>query len=200
MDEQNLKIFYLKKKIIFPNCTLPVKISSTSISKSINRGEKILAYPVRTPFDLFFYKKRLATLSEILDVKYDEKSVKINLKGIARVRLKKINKFHFAEYEQLEYSAEKNNDNLRDELRKKSQELIFLINVKESDRLINLLNYLIDIGQMTDFISNYFVINFRNRFELYDELSISERGKKLINVLDNLIIEMKKKENRKQND
>ena len=74
-----------------------------------------------------------------------------------------------------------------DELRKKAQELVFLINIEESDKLIKLLGYIVDLAQMTDFISNYFVMDFRTRYRLYRQVDIQKRGEMLAETLDELI-------------
>ena len=193
MEAKNIKIFYLRRKIIFPNCSMPMVLNYSNITSTLKTGEKILTFPVRSIFDIIFYKNKLATLSEILDIKIINKSVKLNLKGQTRVKIKKISRLQYANYEPIDETVNQNNESILEELRKKSQELIFLINVEESDRLIDLLNYLIDLDQMTDFISNYFVIDFNNRYKLYNEINYLKRSKKLITILNNLIEEMKNK-------
>jgi len=82
---------------------------------------------------------------------------------------------------------------INEELRKKSQELIFLINVEESDKLIKLLNYIFDLNQMTDFISNYFVMDFPARYRLYNETDTKKRSHMLLSELTALINRLTKK-------
>lgn len=43
------------------------------------------------------------------------------------------------------------------------------------------------LGQMTDFISNYFVTDFGDRYRLYRELQVVKRSEMLASVLDGLI-------------
>ena len=62
------------------------------------------------------------------------------------------------------------------------------------------LNYLIDLDQMTDFISNYFVIDFNNRYKLYNETNYFKRSKKLITILNSLIDEMKNRRDSEPNE
>ncbi|MCP4134033.1 MAG: hypothetical protein GY754_23885 [bacterium] len=193
MEEFTLKIFYLKKKVVFPYCTMTVIIGKSSLSDDIKKGNKLLTYPIRSVFDIFFHKKKLATLAEITDLEITEKFVKIQLKGLSRVKLKKINKFQVANFEFMQIEQKQVSEDLGETLRKKSQELIFLINVDESDRLINLLNFFIDLNQISDFIANYFILDFRHRYKIFNELDLQKRCGILIIILDKLIEEMKKK-------
>lgn len=193
MQERTLKIFYLKKKVIFPYCTLAVFVRQTDESGGIRKGERILAYSIRSTVDLLFYRNRLATLSEVLDAQADGENMKIMLKGLSRVKLTRLVQYRHAEYEFIAPPAGESNEPIMEELRKKSQELIFLINVEESDKLIKLLNYIVDLNQMTDFIANYFIMNFRARRRLYNTVDTKRRALLLIAELDALIRRLTKK-------
>jgi ATP-dependent Lon protease len=191
-----LKIFYLKRKVIFPSCTMTVALTASNNSREIKKGDKLLTYTIRSFFDLLFYRKKIATLSEVLEINSDEKQVRLLLKGLLRVRVRKIMKFKDAQFKIIEQESVFTSEDFKEELRKKSQELIFLINVEESDKLINLLNYIVDLNQMTDFIANYFIIDFPYRYRLYNELDTKKRGEKLIFLLDKLIEKMNKREDK----
>ncbi|MDY6967105.1 MAG: LON peptidase substrate-binding domain-containing protein [Spirochaetota bacterium] len=195
MKSSDLYILYLYHNVLFPNCSIFVK-SSLKNTKKIKAGDKILAFPVRSIFDIIFYRNKIATIAkvdnfEIIDSNYS----KIKLKGISRVRLKKVNKNRYAFYDNIEVD-EGNPDKLKmmmDVLRRRTQELIFLINSKESDKLIYLLNFLTDSSQLTDFISNYFVTKFVKRFSLYNEINIEKRVRRLISILGKLTKRLKVK-------
>ena len=191
-QEFQLRIFYLKKKILFPGCMINVSINPSDISGQLKKGEKILAYSIRNYFDILFCRNRTATLSEISEIETGE-SVKIQLKGLMRVRLKKISKKQNAFFKVMMDETGEVQETLREELRKKSQELVFLINVEESDRLINLLNFMVEPSQLTDFLANYFILDFPQRYVLYYELDVKKRSLKLITILDALIEKLKKK-------
>lgn len=193
MKQFSLKIFFLKKKIVFPYCIINVTLGSTNRLRGIKNDDKIIAYPIRNIFDIIFNKNKLATLSEIVDIKATEKLLTIQLKGLSRVRINKINQFETADFEIINENITDSLEELRGELRKKAQELIFLINVKESDKLIDLLNYLANINQTADFITNYFIMDFSNRYILFNKLDIEKRSRTLILILNNLIKEMKEK-------
>ncbi len=193
MQEFELNIFYLKRKVIFPYCTMSVLLKKTGVSGDIARGDRILSYPIRWYPDIIFYKKRIATLSEVAEVEDTDTRVRLQLKGLLRVRINSIDKLQNAQFTIIENSPIHTDAFLLEELRKKAQELIFLINVDESDRLIDLLNYIIDLNQITDFISNYFILDFRKRMKLYYELDVQKRGYRLLEQLDTLITGMKKK-------
>ncbi len=190
---QPLKIFYLKKRILFPFCTLAVTVKLTDDSKTIKKGDRILAFTVRSTFDIIFYKNRLATLAEVTEVTNDEKTVKLMLKGLFRVRITRLIKFKNAEFSSLDLNKSESNELIMEGLRKKSQELVFLINVDESDKLIKLLDFIVDLNQMSDFIANYFIMDFTERFRIYKEIDIRKRGQLLITELTEVIDKMTKK-------
>jgi len=193
MKDKKTRIFYLKKKVIFPHSSLSVSVSSTNLTGGLEKGDMIISFPVRTILDLLFHRNRLATLTEIININPAENNLLIQLKGISRVRIKKIIRFQFVEYEIINDPPAGPAEEWFESLRKKTQELIFLINVEESDKLIRLLNYLTGTSQMTDFIANYFVIEFQPRYRLFNELDVSARSEKILAILDDLIEEIKNK-------
>ncbi len=193
MQEFELNIFYLKRKVIFPYCTMPVLLKKSELTGELIKGERILSYPIRWYPDIVLYRNRIATLSEILDVEDTGTRLRIQLKGLLRVSINSIDKIQKARFQIIENIPAQTNDYLLEELRKKAQELIFLINVGESDRLIDLLNYIIDLNQITDFIANYFILDFRKRMKLYYEIDSHKRGYRLIEQLDMLISKMTRK-------
>jgi ATP-dependent Lon protease len=193
MEENSSKIFYLKKKVVFPYCTINVVVAHSEQSDSIKKGDRIMAFPIRRLLDAFFYKQKIATLTEVIEKNNFDNKINVQLKGLSRVRIKNIHKQQTADYAVIDENGEYKNEKLVEDLRKKSQELIFLINVDESDKLIDLLNYISDINQLTDFISNYFVLDFRGRYKLLNELNLIKKGNLLIKIMDKLILRIRKK-------
>ena len=187
MTDSNLKIFYLRKRVLYPHCTLAISVPVSDGSRNIAKGDRIIAFTIRSVLDILMYRNRIATLAEVAETAADEQSVKMTIKGISRVRLKRIVKYRYAAAEAMEPGNSEPNESTGGELRKKSQELIFLINVEESDRLIKLLNYIVDLDQMTDFIANYFVMDFRDRYKIYTTADTRERSLLLISVLSHII-------------
>ena len=187
MTDSNLKIFYLRKRVLYPHCTLAISVPVSDGSRNIAKGDRIIAFTIRSVLDILMYRNRIATLAEVAETAADEQSVKMTIKGISRVRLKRIVKYRYAAAEPMEPGNSEPNEPTGGELRKKSQELIFLINVEESDRLIKLLNYIVDLDQMTDFIANYFVMDFRDRYKIYTTADTRERSLLLISVLSHII-------------
>jgi ATP-dependent Lon protease len=196
MEQNTLKTFFLKRKIIFPYCTLAVFIRPSDESKEIKKGDRILAITIRSTLNLIWRKNRLATLSEVLEAEPGSGGIKIVLKGLARVNVTNTVRYKFAEYELIAPGAADPHDTVIESLRKKAQELIFLINVEESDKLIRLMNYIVDLNQMTDFVSNYFVMDFPARYRLYRERDATKRSRMLIIELTNLIDRLTKKRNK----
>lgn len=196
MNETDVKIFYLKRKVIFPHSTITVMLKPSSIAKEIRVGETLIAYPVRSILDFIFYRNRIATLAQVISTEQRDDTVSLSLKGISKVRLKKIKSFRLARYEAIEYRNAAGLDELVEELRKKCQELIFLINVEESDTLINLMNFISSIDQLTDFISNYFIIDFSKRYRIFCELDTGRRIGMILETLYSLIGKITAKRNR----
>jgi ATP-dependent Lon protease len=190
---QPLKIFYLKKRILFPFCTLSVTVKLTDDSKTMKKGDRILAFTVRSIIDILFYKNRLATLAEVAEATSDGRTIKLTLKGLSRVRITRLLKFKNAEFNFIDLDKAESNELIMEGLRKKSQELVFLINVDESDKLIKLLDFIVDLNQMTDFIANYFIMDFTKRFRIYKEIEMRKRGRLLIAELAEVIDKMTKK-------
>lgn len=198
MTQYRLQIFYLKKRVIFPFCAMKVELGASPSSRKIQAGDKILAFPVRSIFDIFFSRNKIATLVEVNNAETQDKIVKLEVKGLSRVKIVHVRKFKDALFEVVIEEEPKVSHELMDNLRKKSQELIFLINVDESDKLINLLNYLVNINQLIDFISNYFVLDFHGRYGLFNELDLSRRGDALLSILTNLIKKLNEKRTMEQ--
>lgn len=190
MNQEIIKIFFLNKKVLFPHCTTNVRLKHTDFSNSLKKGDSIIVYPVRNLFDLFLIKRRIATFAEIIDMEKSDDRINLHLKGISRVRIKKIKGIHEASYELLPSEMNRSDPGLLKELRKKAQELVFLINVKESDRLIELMNFLYELSQITDFIANYFVLDYKSRIQLLNETNIQNRSRNLLNKLNQLIKKM----------
>lgn len=193
MNSGKLKVFYLNKKVIFPQCSLNFVVNKSEASVSIENGDKIIAYPVGNYLDMLFFKKgKTAVISEVISVEEKNERIKLNLKGDARVGIKKFFDAGLAEYYLLEETGSAEAGEQIHELRKTAQELIFLINVSESDRLISLLNFLADPGQMTDFIANYFVVDFKKRYQLLKETDQHKRVMVLIKIMKKIIKNMGK--------
>lgn len=193
MEEYTSPVFYLKKKVIFPYCTMKVEVTESKLSENLKEGEKIVTYPVRGIFDMAINRGRPATLSEIIRIEKKDNRLQLEVKGLSRVRIDKISRLREAAFTLIEEKEVDISLPLWEELRKKAQELIFLINVEESDKLITLLNYIINMNQMTDFVANYFVMDFPRRYRLFTELDATRRGTSLLEILTGLITKMNDK-------
>jgi ATP-dependent Lon protease len=190
MNQEIVKVFFLNKKVLFPHCTTNVRLRYSSFSESLQKGDKIIALPIRNLFDILLLKRRVATFAEITELERNEDQINLHLKGITRVRVKKIKGIHEASFEVVNSDVSSSDPELLKELRKKAQELVFLINVEESDRLIELMNFLFELGQITDFIANYFVLDYKLRIELLNDTDIKRRSSKLLIKLNQLIKKM----------
>ncbi|MCL1865293.1 MAG: LON peptidase substrate-binding domain-containing protein [Spirochaetes bacterium] len=190
MNHEIVKIFFLHKKILFPHCTASIYLRHSSFSNNLKKGDKILAFPIKNLFDILLLKMRVATLAEIMEVRDDNEKVILHLKGITRARIKKFRGMHEAFFEIRSSKIDNSNQELLKELRKKAQELVFLINVQESDRLIELMNFLFGLDQITDFIANYFILDYKLKKDLLNSTDIKKRTNKLLIKLNQLIKKM----------
>lgn len=188
-------IFYLHKRVVFPHCTTLYRISEKEFT-GLEMGEKVLAFPTRGIFDTILSRFKIATLSEITNIDKDGKQFRVQLKGISRTRVRNVSRFRDAAYEIID-EPEINDEDLIESLRKRAQELIFLINVNESDKLIHLLSFLSDLSQLTDFIANYFIVDFPGRYSIFNEMKIEKRALKLITILDDHILQIKKRQEKR---
>lgn len=187
MNAGLINIFYLKKKVLFPHCTVSVRMRESKHTLNLSQGNQIIVYSLRNFMDLLFVKRRIATLAEITSVEKEKSFIRFQLKGIKRVKVTSLRRFYEAQYMDIPENPAQQDPALTKELRKKAQELIFLINVEESDRLIELMNFLVDLGQITDFISNYFILDDSMRNELLNETDISERSRLLQKKIQQII-------------
>jgi len=187
-----LSILHLYKKALFPYCTITVRSRLKKFGK-LSQGDRLIAQPVRGALDIVFNNRKLATLAEVLEVKSDGGFTMLHLKGLTRVRIIGGNSVFSGMYDEIPVTGNDRQERLREELRKKAQELIFLINVDESDKLIHLLNFIVNLHQLTDFVSNYFVLKYPSRFTVFNEIDVEKRGHILLGILDGLIVELKRK-------
>lgn len=186
-----IKIFYLYKKAIFPHCTINIRMRRSRHSVNIKTGDRIIVCSLRSMADILFLRRRISVLSEITEASPDGRHIKFQLKGIKRVRINNVRMFHEGECEEIPESSPQQDPLLTKELRKKAQELIFLINVNESDKLIELMNFLVDLGQISDFIANYFVLEYRMRIELLNETDVNKRSRLLLEKIQQIIDKIK---------
>ena len=191
MEQERLSLFYIYRKVLFPYCVIFFKTSSKRY-RNLKEGDLLLTLPISTLLDALFARRRIATLAEVSKITCENSSCAVHLKGISRVRVMKIHGFSTAEYEPVE-EEDPSRYAAIDDLRKRTQELIFLINVKESDKLIHLLSCINSLNQLTDFISNYFVVKHSQRLAIFNELNAQVRAQQLIVILDQLIKRFKEK-------
>jgi len=190
MNHETVKIIFLYKKVLFPNCTISVHLKHSIFSNGVKKGDKILAFPIRNLFDILLIKMRVATLAEIAEIESDNEKIILHLKGIARSRIKKFKGIHEVFFEVISPKTDDSNQELLKELRKKTQELVFLINVQESDRLIELMNFLFELNQITDFIANYFILDYKLKINFLNNTDIKNRSNKLLTKLNQIIKKM----------
>jgi len=190
MNDEAAKIFFLHKKVLFPHCTINVHLRYSSFSNNLKKGDKLLAFPIKNLFDIILIKMRVATLAEIMEVENDNEKIILHLRGLTRARVKKIKNIHEASFKIISPKSDNADQELLKELRKKAQELVFLINVQESDKLIELMNFLVELNQITDFIANYFVLDYKLKKNLLNNTDIKSRSNKLLAKLNQLIKRM----------
>jgi ATP-dependent Lon protease len=188
----SLPVFFLYRRVVFPFCPLEIK-SSSPLPDDIGEGGEIIVLPVKNMLGLVFSRGSTGVRSQVLSVAREENHYRIKFQGIRRVQVKKVRSLKTAEFYEPAGEDEGEPRNSLELLRKRAQELIFLINTDTSDRLIRLLEYIPDLSQLTDFIGNYFVLDFTRRIKLIKTFSARRRAELLVKMLENIIVFYKKK-------
>ncbi len=186
-----MRIFYSYKKILFPHCGITVPIKRKWIAQRYAQGDRVIVYPVKSVRD-YFSMNNVGVLAEVLKVELSGSMYLLSLKGLKRVKILKRQGLWDCQYTEVDKIQTVKTD-MAEKIRKKAQELIFLINVDESDKLIHLLNYISDGAQLTDFIANYFILDYDERILLLNTIDVKQRITKIIALLTELITGIKKK-------
>jgi len=190
MSHEIIKIIFLYRKVLFPHCTISINLRHSPFSDNLKKGDKILTFPIKNLFGILLIKMRVAVLAEIIGIESDNEKIILHLKGVARSRIKRFKGIHEVFFEIIRPDIYNSDQELLKELRKKTQELVFLINVQESDRLIELMNFLFELNQITDFIANYFILDYRLKINLLNNTDIKSRSNKLLLKLNQIIKKM----------
>ncbi len=187
----SLHIIYLSKKVLFPHCTITVELKRSRFLYTLKPGDKVIVYPVKKIAD-FILMQGVATLAEIVKSELSNNKYTITFKGIKRVTIDKRHGIFQCSFTEIHERAIVTNE-VTEQIRKKSQELIFLINVDESDKLIHLLNFISDAVQLSDFIANYFILDYDKRVMLLNNCDVSSRIDVILALLNDLIKNVKQK-------
>lgn len=188
----HLPVFFLYRRVVFPFCPLEIK-SANPLPEDIGEGGEIIVLPVKNIMGLVFSQGSMGVRSQVLAAVREGDHYRIKFQGIRRVHIKKVRSLKTAEFYELPREGVGECRDVLEQLRKKAQELIFLINTDTSDRLIRLLEYIADLSQFTDFIGNYFVLDFPRRLKLIKTPSPERRAQLLVKMLVNIIASYKKK-------
>lgn len=180
-----MRILYSKKKVIFPFCNITMIVKQRRYAGQLKPGDKIIIYPVKNVCD-YIRIRGLAVLAEVVKSELSNNNYAVAFKGIKRVRIDKRRTMQECEFTEID-DKDTAGKEVSEQLRKKSKELIFLINVDESDKLIHLLNFIPDAGQLSDFIANYFILNYNERVKLLNTTDSGERIHEILKLLNVLI-------------
>ncbi len=186
-----MRIFYSYRKALFPHCGITVPIKRKWVAQRYAQGNTVIVYPVKSLRD-YFSINNVGVLAEVLKVELAGNMYLLSLKGLKRVKILKRQGVWNCQYAEIDQTQTIKTE-IAEKIRKKAQELIFLINVDESDKLIHLLNYISDGAQLSDFIANYFILDYDERIELLNTIDVKQRITKIIAILSELITGIKKK-------
>ena len=191
-NERTLPAFFLYRRVLFPHCTLDVKVSPV-LAGSIRESSEMVVIPLRYMLGLAFTRGVIGTRATVESLQEDGTDFRLRFKGQGRVRVKKVRSLRDAVFTDLESGPEPADAERHEMLRRKAQELIFLVNVDSSDRLIKLLGFISSLRQFSDFVGNYFVLAYSRRKKLLDTIDAGKRAGRLIAMLDAIIRDLKKK-------
>lgn len=180
-------VFYLKRQVVFPHSRVTVTVPLSETSRHLKKGDNLVSCPVTTMADLIPLGSRTGTLCQVTGMTIKNASVVLNLSGLSRVRINMSWPVTQSPWEKVTTPEHEINDSQEEQLRRKTQELIFLINVKESDRLIGLLPYLTLPGQLSDFTAHYFITSYRKRVRLLRQTDPTKRNVMLLKFIETLL-------------
>ncbi|MDA3898918.1 MAG: hypothetical protein PF637_00210 [Spirochaetes bacterium] len=189
---RSYKIVYLHKKILFPHGTL--QIHAHSVKGSVLKpGETILVFTIRSFLDIFFTRKRYATVAKVTHDINSTGLPMVEIKGMGRATIESRESLYLGVYRKAESTPLHNAEFFADVIRKKAQEFVFLIDIPESERLIYLMTFITQADELIDFISHYFITDFRIKWRIYNQKSRQKRADMLIIKLNKLISDVRKK-------
>ncbi|MEW6527663.1 MAG: LON peptidase substrate-binding domain-containing protein [Spirochaetota bacterium] len=180
-----MRIYYSYNKVLFPHCGISLPVKTKWLANRFKPGDTVIVYPVKRLKD-YVHLTNLGVLAEVLKVELSNKLYLLSLKGLNRVRVDKRHGLWTCSYTILDEKVQVNTE-ITERLRKKAQELIFLINVNESDKLIHLLNFISDGVQLSDFIANYFILDYNERVALLNNTDVTSRINTILQLLTVLI-------------
>lgn len=159
--------------------------------KVLKKNEDIIIFPVTNILNYYLNIDKKGLLAKVSEVKKSVGQNMVEVRGISRVKIIKQHGLNYVDCRVVE-EKEKYDLTLVEELRKKGQEFVFIIDIPESDRLIYLMNFISDIHEMTDFISYYFVNDFKRKLILLRESDPLKRARILLEYLNYQISNVKK--------
>ena len=180
-----MRIYYSFNKVLFPHCGITLPVANKWLANKFKPGDTVIVYPV-TRFMDYVRLHNVGVLAEVLKVELLNKQYVVSFKGISRARVDKRHSLWTCSYTVIDEKAHINAE-MTEKLRKKAQELIFLINVDESDKLIHLLNFISDGVQLSDFIANYFILDYNERVALLNNTDVTARINTILQLLNLLI-------------
>ena len=180
-----MRIYYSFKKVLFPHCGITLPVTNKWLANKFKPGDTVIVYPV-TRFMDYVHLHNVGVLAEVLKVELLNKQYVVSFKGISRARVDKRHSLWTCSYTVIDEKSHINAE-MTEKLRKKAQELIFLINVDESDKLIHLLNFISDGVQLSDFIANYFILDYNERVALLNNTDVTARINTILQLLNLLI-------------
>ncbi|HOU85180.1 MAG TPA: hypothetical protein PK158_10085 [Spirochaetota bacterium] len=182
---------FIKGKVIFCGCNMDIPASRFG-KKTFSRGDRFLFVPYNCLIKKIFKLNYLAVLCEITGEKNSADKIIYEVKGLHKVVIKKY-KNNSAYFEEIFPGINRKTENVVGSLRKKAQEFVFLINTEESEKLIYLMNFSNDFSEFSDFVTNYFILNYKDRIRIFLERDLYKKYLMLHAMLDKLIIKTQKR-------
>ncbi|MBP8082623.1 MAG: hypothetical protein KAZ87_05405 [Spirochaetes bacterium] len=182
---------FIKGKIIFCGCNMELPASCFG-KRTFSRGDRFLFIPYRRFLKKLFKLRYLAVLCEITGEKKTDDKILYEVKGIHKVVIKTYKK-NSAYFEEVLPVMNRKTENISGSLRKKAQEFVFLINTEESEKLIYLMNFSNNFSEFSDFVTNYFILGYNDRFRIFSESDVYKKYLMLHAMLDKLIVKTQKR-------
>ncbi len=193
----HVPVFPLSNAVLYPRMLLPLHIFEERYKLMVNEalaGDRRLAISLlRKGPEGGAAPSTVCGLGEIVEVQELDRGEKnILVRGVARIEIGQVPQEvpYLRARARVLYEVggtDVGSVRRRRELAELAQQLLFLLDAKETMRLINLLSFMKDAGFLTDFVAFYLIEDCGLKQELLETLDVDERMQRVRAVLEEAV-------------
>jgi len=190
-----LPVLTVKDIALFPRCIMDVGLNQEDALKLTigveSTKEPFIVLPRYKTIFGYRYSK-IGTIAKFSDAKKQKNILTFSIYGFERVKIIGIMKNYFypvCKYEFIrdiknskEYKKEKK---IMRNLLRLFKEWIFLLRVKNGDKVMLSINNITSLGRLSDFIAHYYIGDISLKSKLFNEISAIKRAKLIIKSIYN---------------